>query len=210
MVDAAGDLTDAGGTPLGTRRVFRTNRADARVGSEAPIVGRCPVKRRCLWLILISVLILVAPIAARAADPPAPVIVAQYRTEGIPVDGPFEVFQGLFQFAPTACIPVHTHSGQVVVTVLTGAVERIGAGPESGTYTAGQSWVETAASPPHQACNNGTAEATAMATYLLPKGAPLSNPVAQPAAVPSAGSAPSAPRTGGGGEAAFIRRLGDG
>jgi hypothetical protein len=144
--------------------------------------------RRTFWLVLAGLLTLITPFTARAADPPSPVIVAQYRTEGIPVGGPFDVYQNYARFVPTACIPVHTHSGQVVVTVLTGALDRIGAGAQSGTYTAGQSWVESAASLPHQACNNGSVEATAMATYLLPKGAPISNPVTP----------------------AYIRRLGDG
>jgi quercetin dioxygenase-like cupin family protein len=150
------------------------------------------------------------PVPGQQSTVPVPTIVAQFRTEGIPVAGPFEVYQSYSQFVPTACLPVHTHSGQVVVTVLTGALDRIGAGAQSGTYTAGQSWVESAASPPHQACNNGPVEATAMATYLLPKGAPISNPVTQTAAGPSAGSTPSAPQMDGGGEAGFIRRLGDG
>jgi hypothetical protein len=209
MVVSAGDLTDAelyclapGGSPapnaptLGRVAVF--------------LVGRCSMTRRTFWLVLVGLLTLIMPLAARAADPPSPTTVASFRTEGIPVAGPFEIYQSYAQFVPTACIPVHTHSGQVVVTVLTGALDRIGAGPESGTYTAGKSWVESAASPPHQACNNGPVEATAMATYLLPKGAPISNPVTQTAAAPSAGRTPSAPQTGGGGEAGFIRRLGDG
>jgi len=134
------------------------------------------MKRRTLWLLMAGILTLVVPLTASASDPPGPVTRVQFRTDGIPISSPFEVSQVLARFAPGVCTPLHTHSGQVVITVLTGAQVRTGTGPESGTYTAGQSWVETPG-PTHQACNTGTVDSTSMATYFLPKGDPLSHPL---------------------------------
>jgi len=132
--------------------------------------------RQIVWLLMTGMLTLIVPLTASASDPPSPITLVQFRTEGIPIASPFEVSQVLAQFPPGACTPLHTHSGQVVITVLTGAQVRTGTGPESGTYTAGQSWVETPG-PTHQACNTGTVESTSMATYFLPKGDPLSHPL---------------------------------
>lgn len=145
------------------------------------------------------------------APVPGPVTLAQSRVDGVPIAAPFDVVQNMFEFAPGACTGVHTHAGQVVVTVVDGTVT---ATSPAGTkaYTAGQSFAETAASPAHEACDAAGVSATIMVAYLLPKGAAIADPVAQPAASSSsAASAPPAPpRTGGGGEAAYIRRLGDG
>lgn len=139
-----------------------------------------------LWkgsLIALLLTMLVAALPA-TADAPALTALAQFRTDGIPIAGPFEVSQVLARFPPGACTPLHTHAGQVAITVLTGAQVRTGAGPESGTYTAGQSWVETPGTT-HQACNTGTVDSTSIATYLLPKGAAISTPLPGQAQAPS-------------------------
>ncbi len=141
---------------------------------------------------------------------PGPLTLAQSRVDGLPITGPFDVVQNLLQFAPGACTGVHTHAGQVVVTVVDGTITA--RNPEgTQAYSAGQSFVEAATSPAHEACATASTNATIMVAYLLPKGSPIADPsVAAPSSSPAASAPPAPPRTGGGGEAAYIRRLGDG
>jgi len=144
------------------------------------------------------------------ASAPGPVTLAQSHVDGLPLPAPFDVAQNLLQFAPGACTGLHTHAGQVVVTVVDGTITAMD--PEgTQAYSAGQSFVEAATSPPYEACDAASTNATIMVAYLLPKGSPIADPsVAAPSSSPAASAPPAPPRTGGGGEAAYIRRLGDG
>lgn len=117
-----------------------------------------------------------APLPGQA-QVPGPVTLAQSRVDGLPITGPFDVVQNLLQFAPGACTGLHTHAGQVVVTVVDGMVTATN--PEgTQAYTAGQSFVETATSPAHEACDTASTNATIMVAYLLPPGAPIADPAA--------------------------------
>ena len=120
--------------------------------------------------------------------PPAPTTRHQFRTEGVPVPGPFEVAHIILDFAPGAWTPPHTHPGQTVVTVLEGTVTRRGGGADA-VYRAGENWVEPGVV--HQAGNDTGAKASVMGSFLLPKGAPLTTVAA---------TAPGLPNTGMGGE----------
>jgi hypothetical protein len=97
---------------------------------------------------------------------------------------PYEVAQAVLDFAPGARTPPQTHAGQVFVTVLDGTITFRTQGTEK-TYQAGESFIEQPGVI-GQATNSGSANATVLATYLLPKGAPLSS------------RAPGMPRTGEG------------
>ncbi|HEY8600363.1 MAG TPA: cupin domain-containing protein [Thermomicrobiales bacterium] len=123
-----------------------------------------------------------------AATPPlTPTLVYLYRTDAIVPAGDYDVAQQVLDFAPGAQTPVHTHPGQVVVTVIAGENTFITAG-KTTVYKTGDSFVELPGVI-GQARNAGSAPMAVMATFLLPKGEPLSHPAATP----------GLPNTGGGG-----------
>src|SRR4029079_17941802 len=138
-------------------------------------IGGIAMSRRILALLL-AFATLALPPSARAADPPGPVTPIQFRTHGHPVAGPFDVVLVVQDFAPGAWNPWHTHAGEVVITVLDGAMVRRGDDGSEATYKAGESWVELP-DMIHQAGNTGTAPPRLMAAFVLPQGAPLSTPV---------------------------------
>jgi quercetin dioxygenase-like cupin family protein len=145
--------------------------------------------------------------------PPGPAMLYLFRADATIPTGAYEVAHTVLDFVPGAQTPPHTHPGQVFVTVLEG-VQTFRTGGAEKVYGVGESFVEQPGVV-GQAVNMSGTNVTVLATYFLPKGAALSAPVAAPATVasattPPAASAPGAPRTGGGGEAFFIRRLGDG
>ena len=117
--------------------------------------------------------------------PPGPTTRHQFRTEGAPLAGPFEVVHLILDFAAGAWTPPHTHGGQGVVTVLDGTMTRRSEGVEA-VFRAGESWVEPGVV--HEAGNATTNRATVMVTFLLPKGAPLTTV-----------GTPGLPNTGAGG-----------
>jgi quercetin dioxygenase-like cupin family protein len=132
--------------------------------------------------------------------PPTPTMLYLFRTDVTIPTGGYEVAHTVFDFVPGAQTPPHTHPGQVFTTVLDGAIAFRAGGTEK-VYGVGESFVEQPGVV-GQAVNAAPAKTTLLVTFILPKGAALSAPVTA--------SAPGAPRTGGGAEAAFIRRLGDG
>jgi quercetin dioxygenase-like cupin family protein len=118
--------------------------------------------------------------------PPAPTPLHLSRVEAVAPAAPYEVAQTVLDFAPGAQTPPHTHPGQVFVTVLDGAITVRTPGTER-TYQVGESFVEPQGVVV-QATNTGSANATVLATSLLPKGAPLSTPVAGTAGMPRTGA----------------------
>ena len=123
-----------------------------------------------------------------AATPPlTPTLAYLYRTDAIVPNGSYDVVQQVLDFAPGAQTPVHTHPGQVVVTVIAGENTFVTQG-KTTLYKTGDSFVELPGVV-GQARNAGGAPMTVMASYLLPQGVPLSEPV----------TTPGLPATGGGG-----------
>ena len=110
--------------------------------------------------------------------PPAPTAAYLFRTDAILPAGAYEVAHTVLDFAPGAQTPLHTHPGQVVVTVLDGELT-FTTGGATKVYKVGESFVELPGVV-GQARNVGNAPASVMAVYLLPKGAPFSAPVAMP------------------------------
>lgn len=115
---------------------------------------------------------------APASPPPTPTSLYLYRTDALIPDGGYERAHTVLDFAPGAQTPLHTHPGQVVVTVIEGEITFTAAG-KTTVYKVGETFVE-AQGVAGQARNAGTAPAAVMAAYLLPTGAPLSAPVAMP------------------------------
>jgi quercetin dioxygenase-like cupin family protein len=122
--------------------------------------------------------------------PPATTNVYLNRTDAIIPPGPYEVVQVVQDYAPGAWGPPHTHPGQVVITVIAGAMT-LRSGTTETVYQTGESWVEVPGGPVQQGGNAGAVPATLMITFLLPQGAPLSIPAA---------AMPGLPATGSGGE----------
>lgn len=111
------------------------------------------------------------PMITLGQAPPGPAIRQQQRTEGLPVTGPMEMVTFVFEFAPGAQTPPHTHQGRVLATVLEGEVTVRTEGGEQ-TYKQGESWVETPTT--HTAVNTASGKTHVMVSILTPKGAPLS------------------------------------
>jgi quercetin dioxygenase-like cupin family protein len=171
--------------------------------------GEVGVARNATNAVARSVVSMVIPAGAPPSTPqpgaPVPPVarVARYvfrQSATIPA-GEYEVVQQVLDFAPGAQTPVHTHPGQVVVTVLEGALTFTTAGATK-TYQVGESSIEMPGVVA-QARNAGAVRTTTMVAYLLPKGAPLSEPVAPaPPATGTGGTLPGLPSTGGGGATA--------
>jgi len=117
---------------------------------------------------------------------PRPVVVWQGRTDGLTPSSPYEAVQLVLDFAPGAATPLHTHAGQLLVTVLEGEVT-FNVNNTDTVYKAGQSFVELP-NEVAQARNATGARTSLLTTALVPKGAPLSHPV--PAPVPAPAPAP--------------------
>ena len=113
---------------------------------------------------------------ARGQAPPAPVVRYQFRTEGLPLSGPFDVAHQILNFPPGASTPWHTHPGLVLVTVIEGEANWRTHDTEK-LFKTGESFIET---PNHmaQAYNPTSANTVALVSFVLPDGAPLSVPQA--------------------------------
>jgi quercetin dioxygenase-like cupin family protein len=129
--------------------------------------------------------------------PPAPTALHLFRADALIPAGEYDVVQQVLDFAPGAQTPVHTHPGQVAVTVLAGENAFITGGATT-VYKVGDSFVE-APGVVGQARNAGSGPMAVMATYLQPKAEPLSHPIPAPAAPGSGGARPGMPRAGVGG-----------
>ena len=134
------------------------------------------------------------------APPPSttPTTLYLYRTDAVIPTGSYEVVQVVQDYAPGAWGPPHTHPGQVVITVIAGALT-LRSGTSEKIYQTGESWVEVPGGSVQQAGNAGAVPASLMITFLLPQGAPLSTPVQE---------TPGLPRTGAGGHGQPAAALG--
>ena len=129
---------------------------------------------------------------------PRPSAAPQARTDGLPVSGAYDVLHMVQEYPPGAATPLHTHPGQVLLTVLEGELTFRGKEGEQ-VVKAGESFVELP-NELAQARNATTTRASLMATALLPTGAPLSQPATPPAPAPApapAAAPPGLPETGG-------------
>jgi len=126
------------------------------------------------------------PEAGDTTPLPRPVLGWQGRTDAVPPPTPYEAVQLVLDFAPGAATPLHTHPGQLLVTVLEGEVT-FNVNNTDTVYKAGQSFVELP-NEVAQARNATGARTSLLTTALVPKGAPLSHPV--PAPVPAPAPAP--------------------
>ncbi len=90
-------------------------------------------------------------------------------------------------FAPGSQTPVHTHGGPAYITVMSGELTLIQNGAQK-TYKAGDTWTEKPGEF-MQVVNRGTAPASTLVTFLLPKGAALTTNQAQ--AAPATNGAPA-------------------
>lgn len=136
------------------------------------------MRQRIILATLTLVLTLILPLTAAAADPPPPTIRHQFRVASLPVTGPAEVITFLFDFAPGAATPPHTHPGLVLATVLEGAITFRTGGAEK-VYQVGESFIERPGEI-GTALNMSGARTRVVVSILVPQGA-----------------APSAPQPGG-------------
>jgi quercetin dioxygenase-like cupin family protein len=113
-----------------------------------------------------------------ATAPPRPSPGYQFRTDGLPITGPYDVLHMVQDYPPGAASPLHTHPGQVLLTVLEGEITFRVNGTEQ-VFKAGESFVERP-NELAQARNVTASRATLMATALLPRGVPLATVVTHP------------------------------
>ena len=111
----------------------------------------------------------------------------------------------MVDFAPGAFMPLHTHGGLTLITVLDGQMTRRAHGADH-TFSRGESWVEYP-DEVHAAGNQTRDPATILVTFLLPAGATATTVAA---GAPSPAQLPTRlPRTGvGNGAIPLISLLG--
>jgi quercetin dioxygenase-like cupin family protein len=118
------------------------------------------------------------PQAGAPAPSIAPTSLYLLRADAFFPGDAYEVVQQVLDFAPGAQTPLHSHPGQVFVTVIAGEIT-FTTGGATKVYKTGESFIELP-EVVGQARNAGTGQATVMATYLLPKGSALSTPMTMP------------------------------
>jgi quercetin dioxygenase-like cupin family protein len=131
-----------------------------------------------------------APLSTPVQGAPTPAIAGKpiYTTKltlsGI--RGDYDFVARVLDFAPGVWTPLHTHPGNVILTVMEGEFTLREEGKEL-KYPAGTSWTE-APGHVHMAGNMGTTNARVSAVYLVPKGAALAETVqAPPVGMPATG-----------------------
>lgn len=127
--------------------------------------------------------------------PPGPTKVYESRLEVNNSPAQLDVVQMVLGFAPGAWTPLHSHGGEVLITVLEGDMIVQSQGGET-TYRPGDTWIEHAGDI-HKAGNTTGAQASVAVTFLMPKGAQLTT-VQEPAAPVLL------PQTGGGSSRAGV------
>lgn len=120
--------------------------------------------------------------------PPGPTKVYESKLEVNNSPAQLDVVQMVLGFAPGAWTPLHSHGGEVLITVVAGEMTVQRQGRET-TYKTGDTWIEQAGDI-HQAGNTTSAESTVAVTFLLPEGAQLTT-------VQAAAAAALLPQTGG-------------
>ncbi len=120
--------------------------------------------------------------------PPGPTKVYESRLEVNNSPTQLDVVQMLLNFAPGAWTPLHSHGGEVLITVVAGEMTVQKQGGET-TYKSGDTWIEHAGDI-HKAGNVTSAESSVAVTFLLPKGAQLTTvqDATAPVLLPQTGS----------------------
>lgn len=103
-----------------------------------------------------------------AADP-APSVGWSTKYENLTLPANFNAMMLRVDFPPGAVFPLHSHGGPVIAMVTEGEITLTQNG-KSQVYKAGQGFNEVMGQI-HEARNRGTAQASVVVTYLLPKGA---------------------------------------
>jgi quercetin dioxygenase-like cupin family protein len=184
----------------GTKTTYRAGQSFAELPGEVGVAANLSDART---RVMASIILPkgAAPSAAQPGGPspapPAPTPLYLFRTDAIIPDGGYEVVQQVLDFAPGAQTPVHSHAGQVAVTVIAGE-NTFSTGGKSTVYKVGESFVELPGVV-GQARNAGSAPVAVMATYLQPQGEPLSHPIPAPPVAGTGGTLPGLPSTGAGG-----------
>ena len=114
---------------------------------------------------------------AFSQQPPAPVVRHQFRVEGTPISGPFDLVHQTLHFAPGASSPWHTHPGLLLVTIAEGGYTLRTRDAGEKVYKTGDSFVEL---PHHlvQAHNTAPENALVLVSIIVPDGEALSTPEA--------------------------------
>src|SRR5207237_418211 len=123
---------------------------------------------------LVLIVAFAVPAAVAAADPPAPVVRYVQRLPGLPAPGPMEVVQFLFEYAPGAATPAHTHPGLVVSFVIEGEVT-FETGGTTKVHKAGDTIIERPGEV-GVARNATAAIARSVVSMVIPQGAAPSTP----------------------------------
>ena len=131
------------------------------------------MKKVIFLMTIVALLVFWLPdsVAFGQETPPSATVKYKSTLEVTQPPDQFEAIQVVLDFAPGTWTPLHSHGGQVLVTVLEGEITERREGAEK-VYKAGESWTEQAGAV-HQAGNTTAAPARLAAVFLLPKGAKL-------------------------------------
>jgi quercetin dioxygenase-like cupin family protein len=133
-----------------------------------------PVLSLCMW-------VATAAFAHQASAPAAPLFVSKpLIASPVSGDDKKEIVLMSVAIQPTGAVPLHTHPGDCVGSVLEGTVELLVDGQPPRRVAAGDTYANPRGTP-HGFRNVGDAPARLLNSLVVDKGAPRVQPVAAPA-----------------------------
>jgi len=154
----------------GSEIVYRTGQTWHEEAGEVHQAGNTTSSpARAIAVVLLPKGAVITTDVAGAPKPALPATITKTALNDPRVASPLDQVRMVFDFAPGAWTPVHTHGGPALVTVLEGEMTLRQGGVDQ-VFKAGESWTE-AAGQIHQAGNLGGAMARVVSNYLVPSGA---------------------------------------
>jgi quercetin dioxygenase-like cupin family protein len=138
-------------------------------------------RNRFLPVLSLCMLATTAAFAQQASAPAAPLFVSKpLIASPVSGDDKKEIVLMSVAIQPTGAVPLHTHPGDCVGSVLEGTVELLVDGQPPRRVAAGDTYANPRGTP-HGFRNVGDAPARLLNSLLVDKGAPRVQPVAAPA-----------------------------
>lgn len=150
--------------------------------SQEPTV--CAHRIRLVPMLSIGLLAASAALAQQASAPATPLFVSKALIASpVTGDDKKEIVLMSVAIQPTGAVPLHTHPGDCVGSVLEGTVELLVDGQPPRRVAAGETYANPRGTP-HGFRNVGEAPARLLNSLVVDKGAPRVQPVPAPAVKP--------------------------
>ncbi len=136
---------------------------------------------RCVPVLSLCVLVAAAAVAQQASAPAAPLVVSKpLIASPVSGDDKKEIVLMSVALQPAGAVPLHTHPGDCVGSVIEGTLELLVDGQPPRRVAAGDTYANPRGTP-HGFRNVGDAPARLLNSLVVDKGAPRVQPVAAPA-----------------------------